>query len=103
MLGLQERRKFREPSLARLDTELGFGRKPSAKDLTDEQRGGGESRPRRGGAESAGKFPHRLPPAKKIVKIAFDEFTKDYSLATPTATAPEIEALTQQLRASQTV
>ena len=42
-----------------------------------------------------GKFPHRLPPAKKIVKIAFDEFTKDYSLAT--ATEAEIETLTQRL------
>ena len=25
-----------------------------------------------------GKFPHRLPPAKKIVKIAYEEFTKEW-------------------------
>ena len=42
------------------------------------------------------KFPHRLPPAKKIVKIAYEEFTKDYSLPTKEYT----DALTKELIAS---
>ena len=43
-----------------------------------------------------GKFPHRLPPAKKIVKIAFEEFTQQWKYG------PITDELGERLRGAGT-